>query len=296
MKPEAHKKDGLRTMDAKDFPEVMAIENQYPHPSSEGKFRGAMAALSIIKKVVIKNGKVAGFMIYNLDEEKIPLKRFRVHPDHRDDGTAEMMLENLMGHMQNASGREHYTQRKSIELDVCDTDFYTLKFLTSKGFQKVETIEKPYDGADENAYRMWIGREPGQQYKPREPFSLTYLLNGFRTHLEGVTGVKWAIMKLGADGGLEECSDIPASRDRSDDFFLVTAEKIPDPQWAYEGLSDVFFDNDSPPGMRSRNNAVQQIRLPARYIKDDWLSRGREHELSKNFSRVQGEEGPERLL
>ncbi len=102
----------VRWMIRRDMVEVLSIDAAGSAPAmGEDAILSNLRQRNTIGMVVEVGEKIVGFMIYRLEKRRLDLVRLHVHPDHRRQGIASIMLNKLIGKLS-----EH--RRVAIVADV----------------------------------------------------------------------------------------------------------------------------------------------------------------------------------
>jgi len=92
---------------------------------------------NVIGKLVVQDGRVVGFMIYELHKSKLQLLKFAVAPAERRAGIGACMVANLVG-------RLSLGHRTRITLRVRETNKVAQRFFKAQGFNVVRTLPNFY--------------------------------------------------------------------------------------------------------------------------------------------------------
>lgn len=85
----------IRWMITRDMPQVAEIDQHCTSPWKAVDFTDALRQREAIGMVVEKNDLVLGYMIYNLEEKQLLLKRIGVHKEYRHLGVGGFLMEKL---------------------------------------------------------------------------------------------------------------------------------------------------------------------------------------------------------
>lgn len=136
----------IRWMIKRDLPEVIDIENHaFEFPWSEDDFIDRLRKRNVIGMVAENDDDISGFMVYELKKESLYLINFAVHPDDRRAGVGRQMIRKIIGKLSPA-------RRKTISLEVRETNFAAQMFFRANGFRCNATIRDRYDDTTEDAY------------------------------------------------------------------------------------------------------------------------------------------------
>ncbi len=136
----------VRWMVRRDFPEVMAIEQAcFEFPWDEKDFETCLRQRNCIGMVAEHEGRVVGFMIYEIPKNRIHLLNIATAPEFQHQGVARQMVQKLIGKL--ASQR-----RTKISLEVRETNLPALVFFRALGFLAVQTLKNHYHETNDDAY------------------------------------------------------------------------------------------------------------------------------------------------
>jgi ribosomal-protein-alanine N-acetyltransferase len=136
----------VRWMVRRDFPEVLAIEQScFEFPWKEEDFIHCLQQRNCIGMVAEYEGRVVGFMIYEVPKNRIHLLNIATTPEFRRRGVAGQMIQKLVGKLANQ-------RRSRIVLEVRETNLPALVFFRALGFRATVVIKNFYDDMNEDAY------------------------------------------------------------------------------------------------------------------------------------------------
>ena len=148
MSQQATKDTTIRWMIRRDMPEVMAIENTaFEFPWSQEDFERTLRQRNCIAHVAERDETIVGFMVYELEANRIILLNMAVKPGHQRTGVGSSMIAKLTEKLSKQ-------RRQQIWLDVRETNLPAQKFFRGHGFRAAGILRGIYDGSDEDAYRM----------------------------------------------------------------------------------------------------------------------------------------------
>ncbi len=128
--------------------EVLAIEAEsFEFPWNGDDFFCILSQRSTIGMAAEHDGRVAGFMIYELNKARIHVLNFAVAPQFRRRGVGSQMVAALVRKL--SSGR-----RNRITLEIRETNLAAQLFFRSHGFRAVAVLRGHYDDTAEDAYRF----------------------------------------------------------------------------------------------------------------------------------------------
>ena len=146
----------VRWMVRRDFPAVLAIEQaSFEFPWQEDDFIQCLRQRNCIGMVAEYEGRVVGYMIYEVPKNRIHLLNIATAPDFRRRGVARQMVQKLIGKL--ASQR-----RSRIVLKARETNLPALIFFRSLGFRAVAVLKNFYEATNEDAYAMQYRLAPEQ--------------------------------------------------------------------------------------------------------------------------------------
>lgn len=138
----------IRWMIRRDMPEVLAIEQgSFEFPWAEDDFTRCLRQRNCIGMVAEADGRVAGFMIYELNKSQLHVLNFAVRPDARRRSIGRQMVEKLLGKLSQQ-------RRTRITLEVRETNLAAQVFFRNAGFRAVSVLRDYYDDTTEDAYVM----------------------------------------------------------------------------------------------------------------------------------------------
>ena len=149
----------VRWMVRRDLPEVIAIEQAcFEFPWCEEDFLACLRQRNCIGMVAEHEGRVVGFMIYEVPKNRIHLLNIATAPEHRRCGVAEQMVRKLVGKLANQ-------KRSKIVLEVRETNLPALLFFRALDFRATNILRNFYEEMSEDAYLMQY-RVPAEQTQP----------------------------------------------------------------------------------------------------------------------------------
>lgn len=152
----------IRWMMRRDMHEVLAIENEcFEFAWTEEEFVRCVRQRNCIGMVAECQGRVVGFMIYELLKTRIHLLNVATLKEFRRHGIGSQMVAKLLGKLGNS-------RRNRISLEVRETNLAAQLFLRSLGFRATEILKDFYDETNEDAYQMVF--KPDYQTTPRSCF------------------------------------------------------------------------------------------------------------------------------
>ncbi len=153
----------IRWMIRRDMPEVLAIEAEsFEFPWLEGDFIRCLRQRNCIGMVADYEGRVVGFMIYELHKTRIHVLNFAVARDDRRRGVGSQLVAKLIAKLT--------SQRRSrIILEVRETNLAAQLFFRENGFRAVSVLRSYYADTPEDAYMMQFRYRPERQPAVEQP-------------------------------------------------------------------------------------------------------------------------------
>ena len=144
----------IRWMIRRDMAEVLKIEREaFDVPWYEEDFIRYLRQRNCIGMVAEHEGRVVGFMIYELHRTRIHLLNFAVKYGWRNRSVGRQMVAKLIGKLSDQ-------RRRRITLEVRETNLAAQVFFRAMGFRALAVLKNFYDDTPEDAYLM--------QYRFRE--------------------------------------------------------------------------------------------------------------------------------
>lgn len=138
----------IRWMVRRDLPEVLAIEREcFEFAWNEEDFLKCLRQRNCIGMVAEHDGRVVGFMIYELPKNRIHLLNVATLSAYRRQGVGTQMIAKLIAKLGNQ-------RRNRLVLEVRETNLHAQLFLRSLGFRATEILKGFYEEAQEDAYQM----------------------------------------------------------------------------------------------------------------------------------------------
>lgn len=138
----------IRWMIRRDMAEILSIEaHSFEFPWSEEDFINCLRQRNCIGMVAEYDDHVVGFMIYELNKNRIQVVNFAVAERFRRRGVGTQMMAKLVGKLS--------SQRRSrITLEVRETNLPAQLFFRAKEFRAVSVLRDFYADTPEDAYLM----------------------------------------------------------------------------------------------------------------------------------------------
>jgi ribosomal-protein-alanine N-acetyltransferase len=138
----------VRWMIRRDLTSVLEIESScFEFPWSEDEFIRCLRQRNCIGMVAEDDGRVVGFMIYELHRTRLHVLNFAVHPDARRRGIGRAMIQKL-------TTKLSADRRTRITLEVRETNLDAQKFFRSMSFRAIALLRDFYEDTTEDAYLM----------------------------------------------------------------------------------------------------------------------------------------------
>jgi [ribosomal protein S18]-alanine N-acetyltransferase len=144
----------IRWMIRRDMPEILAIEGEsFEFPWSEEDFIRCLRQRNCIGMIAEHDDRVVGFMIYELNKNRIHVLNFAVAPALRRKGVGSQMIAKLAGKLSSQ-------RRNRIVLEVRETNLAAQLFFRANAFRAVSVLHTYYDDTPEDAYVMQYRYRP----------------------------------------------------------------------------------------------------------------------------------------
>ena len=138
----------IRWMIRRDMPEVLQIEREsFEFPWIDDDFIRCLRQRNCIGMIAEHEGRVVGFMIYELHRSRIHVINFAVGSLYHRLGVGSQMIAKLIAKLS--------VQRRSrIVLEVRETNLDAQLFFRENGFRAVSVLHNFYEDTPEDAYLM----------------------------------------------------------------------------------------------------------------------------------------------
>ncbi len=147
----------IRWMIRRDMPEVLAIEREgFEFPWLEDDFIRCLRQRNCIGMVAEHEDRVVGFMIYELEKNRIHVLNFAVVGEFRRRGVGCQMIAKLTAKLSSQ-------RRNRIILSVRETNLPAQLFFRENGFRAVSVLRDYYADTPEDAYLMQFRHRPQRQ-------------------------------------------------------------------------------------------------------------------------------------
>lgn len=138
----------IRWLIRRDMAEVLEIENRsFGFPWSGEDFVRCLRQRNCIAMVAEYDGRVVGFMVYEMHKNLLHLLNFAVHSDFRRSCVGQAMIDKL----KNKLCQE---RRSQITLEVWDSNLTAQLFFRAMGFKATGVLRDFYPAAPGDAYRF----------------------------------------------------------------------------------------------------------------------------------------------
>ena len=138
----------IRWLIRRDMPDVLAIEQfSFEYAWTEEDFLCCLRQRNCIGMVAEREGRIVGFMIYELHKSRLRLLNFAVAPDARRQLVGSQMVRRLIDKLSQQ-------RRHEIILEVRETNLAAQLFFKSMGFMALGVLRDRYDDTTEDAYLM----------------------------------------------------------------------------------------------------------------------------------------------
>ena len=147
----------IRWMIRRDMPAVLRIESEcFEFSWTEEDFIRCLRQRNCIGMVAEVDGRVVGFMIYELHKSRLHVLNFAVDPAHRRRGIGSQMVSKLLAKLSQE-------RRNRVMLEVRETNLAAQLFFKSLDFKAVSVLREFYDDAEEDAYLMQFRYTPSTE-------------------------------------------------------------------------------------------------------------------------------------
>lgn len=138
----------IRWMIRRDMPEVLRIEQgSFDFPWTEEDFLCCLRQRNCIGMVAEQEGRVVGFMIYELHKTRLHILNFAVADGQRRNGVGRHMLDKLVAKLSQQ-------RRNEISLEVRETNLSAQLFFRDAGFRATGVLRDHYPDTCEDAFTM----------------------------------------------------------------------------------------------------------------------------------------------
>jgi ribosomal-protein-alanine N-acetyltransferase len=159
----------IRWLIQRDMSEVLAIEHEsFEFPWLDEDFIRCLRQRNCIGMVAEHEGRVVGFMIYELHKTRIHVLNFAVAAAHRRCGVGSQMGAKLIGKLSSQ-------RRTRVTLEVRETNLAAQLFFRANGFRAVSVLRQFYQDTPEDAYLMQYRHRPQDAQVDNSPNRITRL-------------------------------------------------------------------------------------------------------------------------
>jgi ribosomal-protein-alanine N-acetyltransferase len=153
----------IRWMIRRDMAEVLDIErDSFEFNWTEEDFLSCLRQRNCIGMVAEHEGRVCGFMIYELHKTRLHILNFAVEPGRRRLGIGAQMVEKLINKLSQQ-------RRHEIVLEVRETNLPAQLFFQTQGFRAVQVLRNHYHDSAEDAYLMQYRMEVDELANDSDP-------------------------------------------------------------------------------------------------------------------------------
>lgn len=141
----------FRSASIQDLDQILFIEQRaYSQPWSEQKFVDSFNHADIDIQLVMQDQTVAGYCLTLSSLEFVDILNICIDPDYQQQGLGRQLLDNLCKQRQGSG-------RKSIMLEVRESNIVAIDFYQSYGFKQIDVRKKYYsNGEDAKILRLQI--------------------------------------------------------------------------------------------------------------------------------------------
>lgn len=146
----------IRWMIRRDLAEVLEIERRsFEYPWSDDEFLNCLRQRNCVGMVAEYQGRIVGFMVYELHRTRIHVLNFAVAPEYRRLGVGTQMISKLIGKLSSQ-------RRNRIVLAVRETNLPAQLFFRENGFRAISILHNFYVDTPEDAYLMQCRYRPAE--------------------------------------------------------------------------------------------------------------------------------------
>ena len=136
----------VRWMINRDMPAVYAIEDRsFEYPWTRDEFWRCLRTRDCMSLVAEHAQAVAGYVVYEIHDDRLRILNFAVHPDLRRQGVGRAMVQKL-------TGKLSPNRRRHITLEIREINLQAQLFFRALGFRAVRIKHGFYAETDEDAY------------------------------------------------------------------------------------------------------------------------------------------------
>lgn len=137
----------MRWMITPDIVDVLRIElESFQYAWTEDDFKRTLGG-NVVGIVAESNGRIAGFMIYELFDDEFHLMNFAVAQDFRRQKVGTQMIGKLIAKLSR--------RRPALRIEVREKNMAAQKFFSKCGFRAWEVVNEFYENPVEDAYRAF---------------------------------------------------------------------------------------------------------------------------------------------
>ena len=147
----------IRWLIRRDMADVLAIEQaSFEYAWTEEDFLCCLRQRNCIGMVAERDGRIVGFMIYELHKARLRLLNFAVARDARRRHVGAQMIRRLIDKLSQQ-------RRREIVLEVRETNLAAQLFFKGMGFVALGVLRDRYDDTTEDAYYMQFRLDTSEQ-------------------------------------------------------------------------------------------------------------------------------------
>lgn len=159
----------IRWMTKSDMDSVVQIEEKsFPKPWRKKDFIDCLQVTGKIGKVIEKNNKIIGFIIYELLQKGFYVINVAIDPDYRRCGYGKALLSQLIEKIKHSTDDADHSKRYYVNAYISEDKYEAHLFFRSMNFKAI-SVEKNFfndEDGDFDAYHfVYKLSEPKNQYK-----------------------------------------------------------------------------------------------------------------------------------
>ncbi len=280
------------------LPEMVALDALAARePYDRKRFNSMLEDSNTHVMLAEVDGKLAGYVLYKVEDQEFRIKKLVKHPDYGDQPIAKSLMEVMVGKL-----KPDCLSRMTIQVYVDDTEMQVMlrdvfKFKPSRG-GALKHNAFPDGGTALMMERdvrapvktlMVYDHSTAQQNapepeKPKEYKTRGEVLVAALPKLKSLTGMEWEVVKPNGQGGFD-VEDISRFQKRDTDLRMRTKELVANPAAALGAIKG-FLDGAQPKTHASRIQKAAKVDFPCEWIRAIHMERGRDGQLAEDFVRV----------
>ncbi len=135
----------VRWMIRRDMEQILPIEDEsFEFPWSESDFLACLRQRNCVGMVAESGGKVLGFMIYDLHQDRLQLLSLAIGAAYRRSGVGSQMIAKLIQKLSQQ-------RRTTITAEIRETNLPAQLFFKSMGFRATGVLRNYYEDTAEDA-------------------------------------------------------------------------------------------------------------------------------------------------